>query len=540
MKPTIAFFGQADFGKSTIMGYLYANSLDLDMDKHEIKLLRELGSEYKPDYLYPSIINRDIFKSMTVERIETRQIENANSLVEGKRVIENTADKLIVEETYIYRAGDKHFAKIVTTEHKRGMFKGRFNTVVHKPINVKIENCGKFTMIDTPGHIEFVDQRERGVRMGNIGVFVLPINEVLNDNFETSFFDTYDLWWRHNKNTKLIYALTKFDLEDFQKEAYETACKKIQMCFEQVYVKYYDDLNGIYFIPESDAFAIVPIAVIPECREAINLLAHSEKTPWYKGATLIDAIQEQIYDLPQSEYGNKMLFSINKEFSKIRTGKTSKSEKVWRIRIESGTLKVGDRITLTSVNVTGYSPDEYLTVTATVKTIREDLDAFELSAMTQEAHQGSIVSVDLSDCSIWGNKKISKNDITVSKQTIGLLSDETISYVNSFFIDFNDTVVDMKEMFSIIDTGREIRLSWYGNNIAANVTEISGTGDGIRVTLIDGKTIAIPNNPEFKQTNVFGDVTISTIHKGIYRYFPGCINDSRCFDADVSETEKNC
>ena len=237
MNPNVVFFGPADYGKSTIIGYMYADSIQIDMDRAERELRDRLGSEYKPDYLYSSLINPE-HASQRISRFSTRM----NSL---KRIID-------------------------------------------------------FTFIDTPGHDKHLDQREQGIALGKIGVFCLAINEVLNDKYEQAMNDFTDLWFEHYENRKLICLLTKTDLTKYSQEDYEIAREKIIRCGKRVYTTYRESAFGSCFdvdVEEDGFAAIIPVAVEFKKRQGHNIVSDSDKTPWYKGLVLIDAIRERANEL---------------------------------------------------------------------------------------------------------------------------------------------------------------------------------------------------------------------------------------------------
>jgi translation elongation factor EF-1alpha len=233
MESNVVFFGPADHGKSTVIGCMFANDLKIDLNKHERDLRDRLGNKFKHDYLYSSLINPEL-ASAQISRFSTR-INNM------KRIID-------------------------------------------------------FTFIDTPGHDDYLDQREQGISMGKIGVFCLAINEVLNNKYEEPMREFTDLWFEHYASKRLICLLTKFDLEAYSRDAYEEAGNKVMMSCRKIHAEYNDvTLGGDIPIDVSlpGFAAIIPVAVEFEKRESINISIRSDKTPWYKGQILIDAIRNR-------------------------------------------------------------------------------------------------------------------------------------------------------------------------------------------------------------------------------------------------------
>lgn len=251
MNPKVVFFGGPDYGKSTVIGYMYSKAHDINMDNVEKKLKKELGANYEPDYLFSSLVNP----------------HQAESLRRGERA----------------------------------------NSKQHEVKNIEIENLGtpvNITLIDTPGHDIYLSGRQLGMSMSDIGVFCLAVEKVLADDFAGIIFKYSDLYSEYHPNGKLIYLLTMFDMDiaNYEEKNYHIACKKIKQQCRYVEVKHTEDVFGSdlsFFSEEIDVAAIIPVAVEFKTREkeGINFFAHNTKTSWYEGPTLIEAIQNQVHNL---------------------------------------------------------------------------------------------------------------------------------------------------------------------------------------------------------------------------------------------------
>lgn len=250
--PNVVFFGGADYGKSTVIGYMYANTqhgINIESIEKELKI--ELGSKYKPDYLYPSFVNSRIVES--IERGE------------------------------------------------------RGNSKMHEFRNITIDGS-KITMIDTPGQEEYFSERQLGMSMSDIGIFCFAIEKVLADNFKGATFEYSELYSQFHPNGKLIYLLTMFDLPiaNYEERNYRIACEKIKQHCKWVDITYVEDVFGSPLplsLNEIDAAAIIPVAVEfnTKEKEGINIFSYNKKTSWYEGPTLVEAIRKQIYDLTISQ-----------------------------------------------------------------------------------------------------------------------------------------------------------------------------------------------------------------------------------------------
>jgi len=236
MRKNIVFYGNANHGKSTMIGYILAalKTPRIDLDKMERYFRAEFGRDYNPNLLYTWLINKDKYKSGLIPD------ELSGVWTEG-------------------------FYLNVTGESLRHVL---------RPVALEIEgenvDC---TFIDTPG--QHPEERDKVLHLGEVGVFCVEVGQVLDPDFDESYFDEYEIWSKIVPSAKPIILLTKIDLEGHNtEEAYREACEKIR-----VFGEYDEDTP------------IIPVAVIVKERRAMNVLERSEGTPWYTGNSLIDAVK---------------------------------------------------------------------------------------------------------------------------------------------------------------------------------------------------------------------------------------------------------
>ena len=504
MEPKVVFFGEANHGKSTVIGFLYAELLNINMDKVERGLKERIGTDYDPCILYSSLINSDVIQRINTE--EVKEIEYTPNLKEGTKFIKNTEDEQIIETTCVI--GNR--AKVITKTHRKRFIKG-LNSIAHHLRNIQIDDFGepiKITVIDTPGHVGFLPGREIGMSMGDIGVFCLEIKEVLDDDFSGFAFEYPDLFSQYNEKRKLIYLLTKFDdagaNSHYTEADYDKACRRIKKYCKRVTVEARVGLGEIITAVDDDIAAIIPVAVKPKERCGINLIAHNDMTSWYKGSTLIEAIKEQVFEVANSSNPrspNNLLFSIDKEIPNPR----SQAGKVWRVNVKNGCLKVDDKVKITSVSLKGHPKTSVFDVEATVKAIREELSVYEEDANTEVAYTGSIVTIDLKACYANG-KKIDKGDIISTYQSYGISINEPVTLYDAFDIRF----ADIEKAFDVIREGQEVLLLWFGKRTPATITKIPDTLEGMFVRLKHGKKIAIPTNPDLRNLDAIKSIKMLT------------------------------
>lgn len=169
----IVVFGKAQSGKSTLLGYLYAQSNNLDMDRFEEKTKAQLGNDYEPSYLYAYIMDK--------------------------------------------------------SKYERTVKKGTRNMHIKK---IDLDASTHITIIDTPGVEHHVRPRQRGAFFGDIGIFCLELRDVISDEFMLSPKETMSimsilLLWSNLGHKNIIVALTKCDECDYSKADFLVASDRI-------------------------------------------------------------------------------------------------------------------------------------------------------------------------------------------------------------------------------------------------------------------------------------------------------------------------
>ena len=511
----VVFFGNADQGKSTIIGYLYAISNKIDLNKTEKSLRKRLGTHYSKDILYASLINPEFRFSDTILVSEKTYPVPNGKRIEDKTEVETTGDETFVKTTTVING----IVKERVTKHKSVTH--RFNTTIHRPQNIKINHGEKVIEIitlDTPGHLPFVTEREAGISIGDIGVFCVSAKEVLDDKFADMLLGYQDLWFNFHKTKKIIYVLTKFDLCNFSQDDYLMACDKIKRCCRNISVPYLEIALGDTFEiwnDEPDIAAIIPVSIDFSDLTGVNIIEKSKKTLWYNGMSLIDTIndiEQRYFRRPANQYVNDLMFSVDKDFNTTK----NKVGKVWRIHIWSGRINVGDKITLTSVKLEGKSKNELYDIKATIKAIHTEFDSVEEVKEVEQASSMDLVTIDLKDCTLNG-RKIAKKDIITTKQSIGFGENEEITKEDTITIKLDDWEKTLEE----IDVGEQVVLLWFGNRVSANVVEIPDELDKIVVKLYGDITLDIPKNRRLKEIDAISNVVFYVNVGSEIKYFSG-------------------
>lgn len=510
MKNKVVFFGEADYGKTTLIGYMLSKAENLDMDRVERRVQERLGTNYDEGLLYSSLINENYLQSNTVEETNTFDLSEYPDAVEGSKIVKDTEEETILEITRI--SGKK--VEVTDIVHTKGLI-NRLNTRARGVRNISLLGVS-IVAVDTPGHVLFLRERETGMSLGDVGVFCLAIDKVLSDDFSEVLFRYTDLWHTYHVNRKFIYLLTMCDLCNYREEDYITACNKIRQFCKFVNVEHNEEAFGtsfVYTTQEEDAAAIIPVAVEFKERNGVNILELSEKTPWYHGPTLIEAIRARIDELhiemsmliPQN-----MLVSVDKEIGKTRTN----VGKVWRVAVRNGSIEVNDKIKLCGVSIEGIQG--IYDVEAEVKSIHAEYHPSEGIREVKLANKDELVSINLRNCYVNG-RRIDKGDIKVNKETVIYSASEQTVKMNQFYIRLPqiDTAIEL------LQVGQDIVLLWFGKRLTAKIIGFPEEIDGIIVRLMEGVSLSIPENFKFQNLNELKETRLSLQRRGESAYQQG-------------------
>jgi sulfate adenylyltransferase subunit 1 len=250
MERNIVIFGPAKAGKSTLLGYIYAN------------------------------------------RTQGFNLEKADS---------DNRKKL--EDNYEEKSKYSYIFDTLPDEVLRGHGRGTTRTMKMKKI--RINDC-EMILIDTPGAEHHYRERVKGMYYGEIGVFMVELLDLTrfglldqtNENAIKEFFTPLCLWYGFkDKRRKTIVAISKMDTgpNPFSKKEFNKATKIIKT------------------ISQDETIEIIPISIIvgEDCDH--NVLRKSEKLGWYSGPTLLDRLREVIEETPTDEIDEPLFSHINKK-----------------------------------------------------------------------------------------------------------------------------------------------------------------------------------------------------------------------------------
>ena len=172
----------------------------------------------------------------------------------------------------------------------------------------------EFTIVDCPGHRDFVKNMITGASQADAAVLVVAIDDgVMPQTKEHAFLA------RTLGINQLIVAINKMDLVKYDEEKFNQLKDEVSELIKTVAYK----PSEIEFIPLS-AF------------EGDNITKPSENTPWYKGPSLVEALDQ--FAAPEKPTSLPLRVPIQDVYSITGVGTVPVG------RVETGVMNKGDNV----------------------------------------------------------------------------------------------------------------------------------------------------------------------------------------------------
>jgi len=186
----------------------------------------------------------------------------------------------------------------------------------------KFETPNKyFTIIDAPGHRDFVKNMITGASQADAAILVvsgkkgeMEVGIAANGQTREHAYLAQTLGVK-----QLVVAINKADVWDYDEDRYKECVQSVSALLTNIGFP----VKKIPFVPVS--------GLLGE-----NLTEKTDKMPWYDGPTLIDAIDE--FQLPEKPTGKPLRVPIQDAYRIKGTGVVPVG------RVETGVLKKGDQI----------------------------------------------------------------------------------------------------------------------------------------------------------------------------------------------------
>lgn len=167
-----------------------------------------------------------------------------------------------------------------------------------------------YTIIDAPGHVEFVKNMITGASQAEAAVLIVDAEEGVQEQTRRHAYILGMLGLK-----QIIVAVNKMDLVDYSREKFEKTTKELGAFLPNINIK--------------------PSHIIPiSSKEGDCVANRSDKMSWYDGPTLLEALDT--LKPPEPNYNKPLRFSVQDVYkydSRIIVG-----------RVESGRLLAGSEV----------------------------------------------------------------------------------------------------------------------------------------------------------------------------------------------------
>ena len=178
-----------------------------------------------------------------------------------------------------------------------------------------------YIIIDAPGHIEFLKNMVTGAARAEAAILVIDAHEGIQENSKRH---GYMMSFLGVKN--ITVCVNKMDLVNYSEEVFQNIKKEYTAFLNEIHLK----LDN--FIPVS-------------AREGDNMIAPSHNMPWYKGDSALEALDRFAKAAPN--YKRDLRFPVQDIYKFTAEGDDLR---IIAGRVESGTVRVGDKVTFLPSN----------------------------------------------------------------------------------------------------------------------------------------------------------------------------------------------
>ena len=172
-----------------------------------------------------------------------------------------------------------------------------------------------YIIIDAPGHIEFIKNMVTGASRAEAAVLVIDAHEGIQEN---SRRHGYLLWMLGIK--QIVVLVNKMDLVDYQQDIFDSICTEYNKFLGEI------GMRPLCYIPISG-------------RLGDNVVRLSDKTPWYQGFTVLDALDS--FEKAKPLIDKPFRFPIQDIYRFTLYGD---DRRIVAGTVSSGTAQVGDEL----------------------------------------------------------------------------------------------------------------------------------------------------------------------------------------------------
>lgn len=179
-----------------------------------------------------------------------------------------------------------------------------------------------YIIIDAPGHIEFLKNMISGAARAEAAVLVIDAKEGVRENSRRHGYILSMLGI-----TQIVVCVNKMDLVD-----------RSESHFQKIEKEYRDFLKSI---GAASPKQFIPVSAV----NGENLATRSEKTPWYKGPTLLESLDAFAKAPPKTD--RPLRYPVQAVYKFVSKGD---DRRIIAGRIEAGRVKAGDKVVFSPSN----------------------------------------------------------------------------------------------------------------------------------------------------------------------------------------------
>jgi elongation factor 1-alpha len=244
-------------------------------------------------------------------------VDHGKSTLIGRLLVEKG---LISEKELREEAGSFKFAWLMDRE-KEERERGLTIDVAYQ----KLETSKNFiTIIDAPGHRDFVKNMITGASQADAAILVVAADDGVMPQTREHAALAFTLGV-----DQLVVAINKMDLVDYSQEVYEKLRREISTLLEGIGYK------------KAGEFPFIPLSAF----HGEGVSKPSSRMPWYKGPTFDQSLEGLIE--PEKPIDKPLRIPVQDVFSITGVGTVPIG------RVETGVLKIGERVVFEPAGVTG-------------------------------------------------------------------------------------------------------------------------------------------------------------------------------------------
>jgi len=180
-----------------------------------------------------------------------------------------------------------------------------------------------FTIIDAPGHRDFVKNMITGASQADAAVLVVDVKDGVQPQTKEHAFLSRTLGIK-----QLIVAINKMDSVEFAEDKYNEAKDAVATLLKTI---------GY----QTDAIPFIPTSAYADA----NITTKSDKMGWYKGPIMIDALNA--FSVPDKPTGKPLRLPVQDVYTITGIGTVPVG------RVETGMLKIGQNIVVSPSGAKG-------------------------------------------------------------------------------------------------------------------------------------------------------------------------------------------